>query len=242
MNNWLKNNQPLNFTRLLNRTVKQPCALCQATPTLNGYALCKACLITLPYTSNNCCPQCATPIQANINKKNIICGQCLKQPPYFDATHALMRYQFPLDKLLQHYKYNEALHLSQTLGQLMAERLHLTNIDVIVPMPLHTNRLKARGFNQSTEIAKVISKYTNIPLDLTGCEKVKDRPPQASMAYKDRINNIKKAFVCTKPYTGLHVAIIDDVMTTGATLNELSKMLKQAGAAQISCYVLARAV
>lgn len=241
MNNWLKNNQPLNFTRLLNRIIKQPCALCQASATSNDYALCEACLDTLPYTDNNCCAQCATPIPVSTNGKNNICGHCLKQPPYFDATYALMRYQFPLDKLLQHYKYNEALYLSQAFGRLMTEQLYLTNIDVIVPMPLHINRLKARGFNQSSEIAKVMSKLTNIPLDLAGCEKVKDRPPQASMAYKDRIKNMKKAFVCTKSYTDLHVAIVDDVMTTGATLNELSKMLKQAGAAHISCYVLARA-
>lgn len=235
MNNWLKNNQPLNLTALASRIFKEQCTLCQASPTAIPHALCQLCLDELPYQHSNSCRQCGVATQGEI------CGQCLKRQPYFDETHALFSYQFPLDQLLQHYKYNEALHLGQTFGKLLSTSFAFTNIDIIIPMPLHRNRLKARGFNQSLEMAKVIAKQTNIPLDVDGCQKVKDRPPQASLAYKDRIKNIKKAFLCNKTYHGLHVAIVDDVMTTGATLNELSSMLKQAGAAKVSCYVLARA-
>lgn len=235
MNNWLKINQRSNAANLTDWIFKEQCTLCQATPTVIYLALCQPCLTKLPFLKNQCCKQCSIPTQSKI------CGRCLKQRPHYDETHALFSYQFPLDQLLQHYKYNEALHLSQTFGRLLSSQFSLTNIDVIIPMPLHPNRLKARGFNQSLEIAKVIAKQTNIPLDVDGCLKIKDRPPQASLAYKERIKNIKKAFICNKPYNGLNVAIVDDVMTTGATLNELAKILKQAGAAKVDCYVLARA-
>ncbi len=191
MNNWLKNNQPLNLTYLTGMVFKEQCILCQATPTAIPHAVCQLCLDQLPYLNgNNCCRQCSIPTQGDI------CGRCIKEQPYFDETHALFSYQFPLDQLLQHYKYNEALHLGQTFGRLLSAHIELTNIDVIIPMPLHPNRLKSRGFNQSFEIAKVIAKQTNIPLDADGCQKVKDRPPQASLAYKERIKNIKKAFAC----------------------------------------------
>jgi len=109
-----------------------------------------------------------------------------------------------------------------------------------MPMPLHPQRLQARGFNQSLEIAKVIAKQRDIKLDSTSCSRIKNTPPQASLAPKERIKNMKGAFDCKGTFNGMHIALIDDVMTTGASLNELAKTLKQAGANKISCYVIAR--
>jgi len=122
----------------------------------------------------------------------------------------------------------------------MADALDFTGVDLIIPMPLHTNRVKSRGFNQSLEIAKVIAKRHQLAMDRHSCEKVKDTPPQASLAYKDRIKNMKNVFRCNTQYQDLHIGIIDDVMTTGASLNELAKTLKKADASKISSYVLAR--
>lgn len=110
----------------------------------------------------------------------------------------------------------------------------------IIPMPMHRHRLKERGFNQALEIAKLLSKILNIKLDYTSCLRIKHTAPQASLKLKDRITNIKGAFSCLQNLQDLNIAIVDDVMTTGASLNELAKTLKQAGAAHVECWVMAR--
>jgi len=107
-------------------------------------------------------------------------------------------------------------------------------------MPMHDERLKQRGFNQALEIARLISKNRQIELDSISCRRTRLTPPQASLPLKDRIKNIRGAFECNKNLQGLHIALIDDVMTTGASLNELAKTLKQAGAAHVECWVIAR--
>lgn len=107
-------------------------------------------------------------------------------------------------------------------------------------MPMHQHRLKERGFNQALEIAKLISKSFITKLDYTSCLRIKHTPPQASLNLQERIKNIKGAFQCTQNLHNLNIAIVDDVMTTGASLNELAKTLKQAGAAHVECWVMAR--
>jgi len=119
------------------------------------------------------------------------------------------------------------------------ERL-ANKIDLIIPMPMHSTRLKERSFNQALEIARLIAKNTHIKCDYTACERNKLTPPQASLPLKERIKNIRGVFNCTQSLQGLNIAIIDDVMTTGASLNELAKTLKQAGAARVECWVVAR--
>jgi ComF family protein len=233
MNNWLKYNQLSNFANVFTYLFKQNCTLCSAS-TDNKLSLCSACINDLPLSPNPCCPQCGLSTQGDI------CGQCLKQPPHFDVTHALFKYGYPVDAILQHYKYNNALYLSQTLATLLCATIQDKDIDVMIAMPLHPNRIKGRGFNQSLELAKIIAKQRLIALDSTSCKRIKDTPPQASLAFKHRLNNMKGAFTCNQSFAGKHVALIDDVMTTGSSLNELAKILKKAGARKISCYVLAR--
>ena len=107
-------------------------------------------------------------------------------------------------------------------------------------MPMHDTRLKQRGFNQALEITRRISKHMRIELDYTSCQRTKLTPPQASLPLKERIKNIRGVFHCQQDLQGLNIAIVDDVMTTGASLNELAKTLKQAGAAHVECWVIAR--
>lgn len=238
MNNWSKNNQQLNLGKfsiksLMAKLFKQSCLLC-ATKVDNHLSLCKGCLASLPLAPTPCCPQCG------LETNGEICGYCLKNKPNYDTTHALFSYAYPVDAVLQHYKYNHALYLSQTLGRLLQEKMVVIDCDILIPMPLHPNRIKERGFNQSLEISKVIAKHHHINLDYTSCSRVRNTPPQASLAPKERIKNMKDAFACTADLSGLHIAIIDDVMTTGASLNALSKTLKQAGAITVTCYVVAR--
>lgn len=112
--------------------------------------------------------------------------------------------------------------------------------DLLIPMPLHPKRLKERGFNQSLEIAKIMSKQLDIELDYAACTRTKYTQPQASLPLKQRANNIKGAFQCARPLTGLRIALIDDVMTTGASLNALAKAVKAKGASHVECWVIAR--
>ncbi|HAJ72019.1 MAG TPA: phosphoribosyltransferase, partial [Methylophilaceae bacterium] len=112
--------------------------------------------------------------------------------------------------------------------------------DIIIAMPLHPLRLQERGFNQSLEIAKVVARHLNTQLDVQHCQRVVNTPPQASLALKDRVKNIKGVFNCLKSYQDQHISVVDDVMTSGASLNELAKTLKNAGAASVSCWLVAR--
>ncbi len=233
MNNWLKINQWLNIAPLRTYLFKQNCTLCDA-PTNSEFSLCTACVQDLPLAPRPSCPQCGLSTQGDV------CGKCLKQQPYFDATHALFTYNYPVDALLQHYKYNNALYLSQTFAQLLSAKMQDTEIDIIIAMPLHPSRIKERGFNQSLELAKIIAKQHDIVLDSISCNRIKNTPPQASLPLKNRLKNMQGAFACNNTFSGKHIALIDDVMTTGSSLNELAKTIKKAGARKVSCYVLAR--
>lgn len=233
MNNWLKINQWLNCKPLRTHLFKQNCTLCDA-PTNSEFSICSACVQDLLLAPHPSCPQCGLSTQGDI------CGKCLKQQPHFDATHALFTYGYPVDALLQHYKYNNALYLSQTFAQLLSEKMKDKDIDVIIAMPLHPTRIKERGFNQSLELAKIIAKQHDIALDSASCNRIKNTPPQASLPFKSRLKNMQGAFACTQLFAGKHIALIDDVMTTGSSLNELAKTIKKAGARKVSCYVLAR--
>lgn len=233
MNNWLNNNQWLNFRRISEQAFKQSCLLC-ATQIDNNMSFCQDCLGDLPLAPNPCCPQCG------LKTDGQICGNCLKHKPFYDVTHALFSYRYPVDTVIQYYKYRHALQLSKTLGQLLQGKINGSDIDIMMPMPLHPIRMQERGFNQSLEVAKVFAKQCNINLDITSCNRIKNTPPQASLTPKARIKNMKDAFNCQTTFTGMHIGLVDDVMTTGASLNELAKALKRAGASKVSCFVLAR--
>lgn len=235
----------LKFKQFLSKSIlKQHCLLC-ASHHGSEQGLCEACFASLPWHSAPQCPQCGLHTQ-----DNSICGHCLRSPPDFDVTHTLLTYNFPADRLLQHYKYRNSLHLAQTFATLFFEKHASKNltfkysqshkIDLIIPMPMHHMRLKERGFNQALEIARILSKKTQIKLDYTSCKRSKHTPPQASLPLKERIKNIRGVFHCQQNMHGLNIAIIDDVMTTGASLNELAKTLKQAGASHVECWAIAR--
>lgn len=219
---------------------KQYCLLC-ASHDGGEFGLCDACLNSLPWHTALQCPQCGLVTQS----AGVTCGSCLSSPPAFDATQALFSYDFPVDRLLQHYKYKNSLHLAQTFASLLLKhrlschaRLH--NIDLIIPMPMHRARLKERGFNQALEVARNLSKNLQIKLDYSSCLRSKLTPPQASLPLKERIKNVHGVFHCQQNLQGLNIAIVDDVMTTGASLNELAKTLKQAGAVHVECWAIAR--
>ena len=239
LNNWLKNNQLFNLDAFISYLFKQHCLLCNAS-TKSQISLCKQCIDALPRTPQPCCPQCGLATQGEV------CGKCLKEKPYYDKTTALFAYAFPFNAVLQEYKYNHALYLSKTIAQLFVDNILSHNIDIIIPMPLHPNRLKERGFNQSAEVAYILAKAIGIPVNDTACQRIKHTPPQASLPLKERLKNMRGAFsvnqaLATQHIKGKRIAIIDDVITTGSTVNELSLVLKKAGALSVHCYAFARA-
>ncbi|MBL8500586.1 MAG: ComF family protein [Nitrosomonas sp.] len=217
------------------RTQKN-CLLCGITADED---FCGACQRDLPQLPTQYCPVCLRPVPAGE-----ICGACLKKPPAFTRTIAALRYTFPADALIHALKYQTNLAIAPVLAHLFMARLEAveTMPDVIVPMPLHPIRLRERGFNQAMEIARYIAKQTDITLLPDGCSRIKHTLPQAGLPWKERPKNIRKAFSCTMDLSGKHVAVVDDVMTTGATLNELAKVLQRQGATEISNWVIARAL
>ena len=217
----------------------QPCLLCGASS--RSGILCSACDDDLPYLTASCCPVCATPTPGGET-----CGRCLQHPPQFQRTTAAFTYTFPLDKLLHALKYGEQLVLVNSLADKLVQRVQTTQLthqpypDYLVPMPLHPARLRERGFNQSLELARRVGEQLNIPLRVNACQRVRDTPPQFSLSWKERDKNMRRAFVCTEDFSGKSVAVVDDVMTSGASLNELALTLKSAGATEVSAWLIAR--
>ena len=231
MNSRLKFNQ-------LSTALKQHCLLC-ASHDGADIGICAPCLQSLPWHTQPHCPQCGLSTPG----VNSLCGRCLSEPPAFDATHSLFSYDYPVDTMLQHYKYQHRLHLAHSFAQLLLAKIRQQapkHIDLIIPMPMHAARLKQRGFNQALEISRLLSSELQINLDSNICQRHKLTPPQASLPLKQRMSNIRGVFSCTHNISGLRIAIVDDVMTTGASLNELAKTLKKSGAAHVECWTIAR--
>lgn len=144
-------------------------------------------------------------------------------------------------------KFNHALLNARILGELLAEKIHLWYQqqplpEFIIPMPLHTKRLKERGFNQALEIARPISSSLGIPIDKTSCQRIKHTFAQATLHADQRQANIKKAFKVTSDLANKHIAVLDDVITTGNTITEFCRTLKKAGAGKIDVWCCARAL
>ncbi len=222
----------VNCTKFVQRLIAPSCLLCAGASA--GALLCAPCDADLPRLGGSLCDCCALPITSGDR-----CGACLTHPPAYDHVCAPYTYAFPADALVQALKYRGMLAIAPLFGGALARCLD-ERPDVIVPMPLADARLRERGFNQAQEIARHAARITGITLLARACRKVRDTQPQAALPWKERAKNMRHAFVCDADFSGKHVAIVDDVMTTGATLNELARNLKKAGAARVTGLVVAR--
>lgn len=181
---------------------------------------------------------CATP-----TPHGQVCGACLKRAPAFDRTLAALVYRFPVDRLIPALKYRGHLAIAPALARCLLPALtHAPRPDRILPMPLHPARLRERGYNHATEIARTVADTLRIPLDLDSCHRTRDTPPQQALKLDARRRNVRNAFVCEDTVKGLHIALLDDVMTSGTSLDELAATLKRAGAREVSNWVVARAL
>ena len=197
---------------------------------------CVACDATLPYLDAPHCPVCALPTSFGE-----VCGHCLKEPPLFTRTTAVFGYSFPLDKLIQALKYGEQLALANAFAEKLALRIGNSDLpDCIIPMPLHPAKLRERGFNQSQLLAATLARKLDIELQTNACQRVRDTPAQSGLPWKERRKNVRNAFRCDKDLTGKRVALVDDVLTTGASMNALADAVQQRGASEIQAWVVAR--
>lgn len=223
------------LARIVDHALAQSCVLCGAPS--GATALCAPCHDELPWLSLLRCPVCALP-----TPQGGVCGTCLADAPAFDATVAAWAYGWPLDKLIPAWKYHGELSLSGALADGLGRQAALVadRPDVLLPMPLHDQRQRERGYNQAGELAKRLGRRLKLPVDERLVERVKLTPPQASLPWDERRRAIRNAFAVRGDVVGQHLAVVDDVMTTGASLHELAKTLKLAGARRVDCWVLAR--
>ncbi len=212
------------------------CILCGA-PGEAQRDLCAHCYAELP-RMGNACLRCAKPLaQGNL------CGQCLKSPPPFDSAYAPFLYQRALPSLITGLKFQAQLQNARLLADLMAEDIQRRQIELpqcLLLVPLHPSRLKERGFNQALEIARLLSRRLHLPLNHQALKRIRATPPQAGLDQKARKKNLRGAFALNQPLAFDHVAVLDDVFTTGSTLREVSRMYKAAGVRRVDVWALAR--
>jgi len=225
----------LNISAKINRFLPaQPCILCGSMS--HDGLWCGVCDTALPWLDAPHCPVCALPTPAGE-----VCGHCLKDPPLFTHSTAVFAYAFPVDKLIQALKYGEQLALASAFAEKLALRIDRSELpDCILPMPLHPAKLRERGFNQSLLLARALARKLEIELLPNACLRVRDTPPQSALPWKERRKNVRNAFRCDADLSGKKIALVDDVLTTGASLNALAGAVKERGATAIHAWVVAR--
>ena len=202
--------------------------------------LCAECQADLPRVLR-ACPRCGLPLATEAETE---CGACVTDPPAFTRTLAPFRYEDPVKHLIHALKFNRKLYVARVLGELMAEYYARQDArpDIILPVPLHASRLRERGFNQALELARPVAARLRIPLNIHACTRTRGTAAQSDLPADQRAKNIKGAFELREPLKARRVAIIDDVMTTGATSDELARTLVAGGAEDVQIWVCARAV
>jgi ComF family protein len=211
----------------------QTCLLCAAS----GYdLLCPACRADLPW-QGRACPRCALPSPLSL------CGACLAAAPLFQRAQAVFTYTYPLDRLIVAGKFHHNLAALRLLGRLMAESLCASPADALIPVPLHPHALAVRGYNQAVMLARPLAQQFGIPLQMDACACVKRKLPQSRLSGSARWKNVHGAFeVRHVDPNWRKIILLDDVMTTGATLNELSKQFLHAGVAEVEVWCCARSI
>lgn len=194
------------------------------------------------------CWTCAARLPASLSgRREAKCGACLRDPPPLDRTIAALDYSFPWDGLLQHYKFHQALDLRETLLERLRQALDTAGAeapDWVLPVPLSPERLRERGYNQCYELASTLARRRHLRCDPHLLLRVRSTPQQAHTPLKDRAANVRGAFAVEPlrkaELRACHVVLLDDVMTSGATLFELARVLRKAGASHVQAWVLAR--
>ncbi len=241
---------PVNFDGLpavdgrlarLGRILLPPRCLVCGQPGADGHDLCAACQQALPW-NHACCLRCGLPMA----EPTPACGRCLRKPPPLDRVLAAFAYAFPIDRLLPRFKFHHDLAAGRELAQAMRAAL-VPALDApgarplaLIPVPLHPARLRERGYNQALELARPLARAFDLPLLGDGLRRTRATVPQSGLSALARRRNPRGAFALGSGGLPAHVALVDDVMTTGATLHACAKLLRQAGVARVDAWVAAR--
>lgn len=244
MRSWhLPADKPAWLERVLRRCPGQ-CAVCRAW---TGQKVCAECLLRYVRVAPRCWTCAARLPPALAGQDQARCANCLREPPPLDRSIAALDYTFPWDGLLQHYKFHQAIELRESILERLDHVLNLAHAsapDWLLPVPLAPDRLRERGYNQSRELARALAKRRKLSCDPGLLLRVRSTAQQARLPLQQRGHNVHEAFAIEpsrlEELHGSHVAILDDVMTSGATLFEIARVLRQAGAAQVQAWVVAR--
>jgi len=222
--------------RFINAILPARCLVCRQ-PAQDGLALCTTCHGRLPH-NDTACTRCARPLA----DAGMVCGHCQQYPPHYDQAISALRYKDEARQLILGLKFQEKLRNARLLAKLFHAQLQNNSLpEVMIPVPLHPKRLRERGYNQALELAKELRKLTDIPVDSQSTRRSRYTERQADTPLKDKKGNVKNAFeIVTRP-SASHVVIIDDVMTSGHTVDEFARALKKAGIDKVDVWVMARA-
>lgn len=229
---------------LLDLVFPPRCSFCGAG--INGGLSCDKCLGDVHFISRPLCPQCGLPHGVE-GAPDHLCGDCIRagEAPYSQAR-SMAVYSGPVLELVHRFKYAGKRPSGEALGKMMVARagglFEMANFDMLVPVPLHRDRLKQRGFNQSLVLAREIARSYGLPVDFESLRRVRDTGPQAALGGADRLGNVKGAFAAAAPVRGRRILLVDDVFTTGSTVWECARVLAGQGAREVAVYTAARAV
>lgn len=216
--------------------------LCLSCGNTFGF-ICKNCLTKIPYNNHSCCAKCAVPLQNVVN--GTICGDCIKTPPPFTKIYAPFVYEGVIKQIILEGKFKQKFFYFEKLFNLVktdiAELSVFSDYDLIIPVPVSNKRLLERGYNQSVIIAKQLSKLIKKPVKPNMLLKDKETQPQTNFGREDRFTNVKGVFSLKNTLNSVKVILVDDIVTTTATVREASKTLKKGGADEIIVFSLARA-
>lgn len=229
---------------LLHLLLPAGCLSCgEPLPAVAPLGLCAPCRARLAPVPRGACAACAAPLDAFEPPLGWRCGACRQRPPAFDRLLALWSYREPLDAVIQGLKFGRLDYLGRHLAEALAEGLgeDLAGFDGVVPVPLHWRRWLARGYNQAERIACPLAGRLGLPL-IPALRRSRSTPPQTSLGKERRIANLRRAFRAPSPrkIQGLRLLLVDDVATTGATLNAAAAALRSAGAAEVTAVVAGR--
>ena len=204
--------------------------------------LCSACYRQLPFNRHGCL-RCGLPLSETVS--GMTCGQCLRKAPAYQRSYCAFEYRYPLAFLVRNLKYGAQLPPARVLGELLANHLLQHHQEpwpqCIIPVPLHISRYQQRGYNQVIELATYLHRRLNLPLRLDLLERIRATAEQAGLTRTERRRNLRRAFRTTGSQLPDHVALLDDVITTGSTVNEAALTLRKAGVGYIEVWGLARA-
>jgi len=209
-------------------------------------AICKSCKNDLPILPKHCL-QCAQTLSSP-NEMILTCGTCLKKPPPFDKIFALFPYEPPITQFITLLKFHGNFKYASLFAEYLIQKIQTEWYQdhslphLILPVPLHTKRLKERGFNQALEIAKPIAKALSLPIDQHGVKRIRETKAQSGLSSDARKKNIAHAFQACQDYSNLIIALIDDVITTTSTVTEISRVLQKQGAQSIHVWCCARSM